>query len=87
MVDILTQNLRKLRHQTELLEAFEWDEERLDEALDKAVEVLNKYKGDDIKGLIPYFRANMDELGYFDIEVSLLLKIVLLEAEPLLSEA
>jgi hypothetical protein len=86
MIDLLTQQLRSLRHQTELLEAFDWDEERMNKALDIAIEQLNAYEAEDFKGLIPYFKAAMADLGYFDIEVSLLLKVLSLSAADQVAE-
>ena len=79
MVDILTQNLRKLRHQTELLEAFEWDEGLVDKALDDTIKTLNEYSGEDHTGLLPHLSSKMEELGYTEREVKLLLKILSLD--------
>lgn len=81
MLDVLTQNLRKLRHRTELLEMFDWDEELVDKALDDTVKTLNEYGEEDHTGLLPHLKSKMEELGYTEREVRLLLKTLSLDYE------
>lgn len=83
MLDILTQNLRKLRHRTELLETFDWDEELVEKALEDTIKTLNEYAGEDHTGLIPHLKSEMDKLGYTEREVKLLLKILSLDSEDM----